>query len=169
MIGFGVLEDESEENVSSFGTGGWREGRALIERELLSRGEASNVGLTSRTSTSLDLDRRAVPGTSTPPIGRGRAQQREPLLPTHVQESNRQFNSITNQEEPEDDTPRHFYQDFAERVKNTIDAPERPEWVRSIGSAFTTTPKWMQSNEADQSSSGSVLVGGSADEPRMAG
>ncbi|KAK0882196.1 hypothetical protein LTR87_003944 [Friedmanniomyces endolithicus] len=181
IIGFGVLEDESEANVSGFGTGGWREGRALIERELLSRGgEASAVGLTSRNSTSLDLDRRAGgaagAGMSTPPIGaaaRGRASQREALLPTHIQDANRQFNSITNREEPveEDDGPRRFYHDFAERVRNTIDAPDRPEWVRSIGSALATTPKWMQNEQqTDRSGGGSVfdrLFGGRADDGRV--
>ncbi|KAK0936979.1 hypothetical protein LTR29_011478 [Friedmanniomyces endolithicus] len=181
IIGFGVLEDESEANVSGFGTGGWREGRALIERELLSRGgEASAVGLTSRSSTSLDLDRRtggaASAGTSTPPVGgaaRGRGLQREALLPTHIQDANRQFNSITNREEPveEDDGPRRFYHDFAERVRNTIDAPDRPEWVRSIGSALGTTPKWMQNEQqTDRSGGGSVfdrLFGGRADDGRV--
>ncbi|KAK5736544.1 hypothetical protein LTR17_007363 [Elasticomyces elasticus] len=174
VIGFGVLADESEANVSGFGTGGWREGKALIERELLSRGE----GLTSRAGTSLDLERRvggSATGTSTPPIaGRGRAAQRDSLLPTHVQDANRQFNSITNREEPleEDDGPRHFYHDFAERVKNTIDAPDRPEWVRAVGSALTTTPKWMQNDQQTGQSNdgGSVFsrwFGGRAEDGRV--
>ncbi|KAK3629063.1 hypothetical protein LTR56_018299 [Elasticomyces elasticus] len=174
VIGFGVLEDESEANVSGFGTGGWREGKALIERELLSRGE----GLTSRGGTSLDLERRvggSATGSSTPPIaGRGRAAQRDPLLPTHVQDANRQFNSITNREEvvEEDDGPRHFYHDFAERVKNTIDAPDRPEWVRAVGSALTTTPKWMlNEQQTDQSSGGGSVFsrwfGGRAEDGRV--
>ncbi|KAK3112809.1 hypothetical protein LTR53_010520 [Teratosphaeriaceae sp. CCFEE 6253] len=180
IIGFGVLEDESEENVSGFGTGGWREGRALIERELQSRGgeASSNLGLTSQSRGSLDLDRRlggaGAGGTSTP-RGRG-AQQREALLPSHVQTANRQFNDVTNREDPEadlDDGPRHFYHDFADRVKNTLDAPERPQWVRSLGSALTSTPRWAQGDsnaDADSRGGGGGLgrwFGGRAEDGRV--
>lgn len=174
IIGFGVLEDESEENVSGFGTGGWREGKALIEREVLARGEAgsaqASVGLASR-GASLDFERRQTNtiagGTSTPP----RRQQRDPLLPTHVQQANRQFSSITNREEPapeEDDGPKHFYQDFAERVRNTIDTTERPEWISSIGNAIKT-PRWMVSDQRDENG-GSALsrwFGGRAEDGRV--
>lgn len=133
VIGFGFLEDESEDNPSGFGTGGWREGRALIEQELQSRGEGgSHVGLASRAA---DIESR--PGTTAP--ASSRRQQQE--IPAHVREANRQFNSITN--EPEEDTgARHFYQDFGERVRNTFDTIERPEWTRNI-----TVPKWMQGDE----------------------
>ncbi|KAK5110080.1 hypothetical protein LTR62_006325 [Meristemomyces frigidus] len=153
VIGFGVLEDESEENSSGFGTGGWREGKALIDRELQSRGESSNVGLTYQDRSSLDLERGRLPATSATAAGTStplsRAQQ--PRASTHVQEANRHFNSITNHEEEAaaagDDGPRAFYQDFAERVKNTFDSPDRPEWVRGMGGAFKT-PKWLQKSES---------------------
>ncbi|KAK3674684.1 hypothetical protein LTR78_005406 [Recurvomyces mirabilis] len=181
VVGFGVLEDESEENVSGFGTGGWREGKALIDREIQSRGEASTVGLTNQDRSSLDFDRgrpvasaaatAATAGIYTPPIGSRstRAQQQEPLLATHVQEANRQFNSITNREEgPEDDEPRAFYQDFAERVKNTFESTDRPEWVRNVGSAFKA-PKWMQNDQRDQNSGNGLgrWFGGRAEDGRQ--
>ncbi|KAK4541694.1 hypothetical protein LTR36_007403 [Oleoguttula mirabilis] len=176
VVGFGVLEDESEENVSGFGTGGWREGKALIEREVLTRGEAgggaarqqTSVGLASR-GASLEFERRQggttpAAGTSTPPR---RGQQRESLLPTtaaRVQTANRQFNTVTNREEPlreeEDDGPKHFYQDFAERVRNTFEATERPEWISGIGNAIIT-PKWMANGQRDGQSGGSGSGSGS--------
>jgi len=147
VIGFGVLEDESEDNPSGFGTGGWREGRALIDQELLSRGEGSgNVGLASR----------GVAASSTSSSG----VQRDPLLPTHVQTANRHFNSITNEpEEPEDDSARHFYQDFGERVKNTFE--NTFEGIQ--------TPRWMQSSQRDGGGESSLSrwFGGRAEDGRV--
>ena len=56
VIGFGVLEDDDVENPSGFGTGGWREGRALIERENQSGSEGTTLGMSPR-GASLDLER----------------------------------------------------------------------------------------------------------------
>jgi hypothetical protein len=150
VVGFGVLEDDSEENPSGFGTGGWREGRALIERELQARGEGggagSAVGLAARGS-SLDGGSRAG------------------LLSPHgssSREPRRYINNTTNQEEDGEDesAPRHFYQDFGERVRNTFDVVERPAWMRDV-----TLPKFLNTESGDNAG-GSVfgrLFGGSAD------
>ena len=163
IFGFGILEDESDENPPGFGTGGWREGRALIERELQSRGEdGATVGLEAR-GASLDLEQQAGAGTgagSGSGSGLGssvpsRRTQRDSSVPTHVQDANRQFNSITNQEEEPDDGARHFYQDFTERVRNTFDTIDRPEWMRNLGDGIKT-PKWMQNDQRDDTG-GSAL------------
>lgn len=175
VFGFGVLEDESEDNPSGFGTGGWREGKALIDRELQSGTIGSgNVGLTSR-GASLDLERNTTRGAGTIPPTRdssapsGRTQRQIPFRDDNIREANRQFNAITNQEEePNDDGPRHFYQDIGERVRNTFDTIERPEWVSNIGSAFKT-PKWMQGDQRDDSG-GSALsrwFGGRPEDGRL--
>lgn len=170
IIGFGVLEDDSIDNPSGFGTGGWREGRALIERENQSRGEGSGVGLSPR-GASLDLEGgNGSAGTSTP----ARRSQQAPLLPgaanndPRVREANRQFNSITNQEEPEDDSARHFYQDFTERVRNTFETVDRPEWMQNLGSGLTM-PNWMKNDDRDNDG-GSALkrwFGGRAEDGRV--
>lgn len=172
VFGFGILEDESEDNPSGFGTGGWREGRTLIERELQSRSEgARTVGLTPQ-GESLDLERGNGSGSSTPTPRPPRDAQGAPLIPNHVQEANRQFNSITNQEEEVlDDGPRHFYQDFTERVRNTVDTIDRPDWMRNIGKGIKT-PKWMQNDQRDDSNQGpagalSKWFGGRAEEGRL--
>jgi hypothetical protein len=162
VFGFGILEDESEDNPSGFGTGGWREGRALIDREIQSRSEGgATVGLAAR-GDSLDLERQA--GTSTPP----RRSQRPAVVPSHVQDVNRQFNSITNQQEEEDDSARHFYQDFAERVRNTIDTVDRPEWMRNLGSGISM-PKWMQKDQRDDTGGSGLSrwFGGRPEEGRV--
>ena len=159
VIGFGVLEDESEDNPSGFGTGGWREGRALIEQELQSRGEGgAHVGLASRAA---DIESR--PGTTTASAASSRRQQQQ--VPDHVREANRQFNAITNErEEEEDNSARHFYQDFGERVRNTFDTLERPEWTRNI-----SMPRWMQGGEdgGGAASGLSRWFGGRAEDGRV--
>lgn len=171
IVGFGVLEDDSVENPSGFGTGGWREGRALIDREIQARGEGSAVGLSPR-GASLDLERGASgSGTSTP----ARGPQQGSYLSSHVntdrrtREANRQLNSITNQEEDrEDDSARHFYQDFTERVKNTFETVDRPEWMQNLGQGITM-PNWMKNDERD-SDGGSALkrwFGGRPEDGRL--
>ena len=166
VFGFGVLEDESEDNPSGFGTGGWREGRSLIERELQSRSEGGGtVGLAAR-GESLDLERRAggSSGISTPP----RRAQRDQPIPSHAQEANRQFNSITNQDEEQDDSSRHFYQDIGERVRNTFDTIDRPEWTKNLGSGIKM-PKWMQNDQRDDSGGSSLSrwFGGRSEDGRV--
>jgi len=171
VIGFGVLDDESVENTSGFGTGGWREGRALIEREIQSGGESTAFGMSPR-GASLDLERGALNAGSSTPVGRS---QQAPLIPgqanvdPRVREANRQFNTITNQrEEPEDDSARHFYHDFAERVKNTFDSADRPEWVQNLSNGITM-PNWMNNDDRDNDG-GSALkrwFGGRAEDGRV--
>ncbi|EMD00693.1 hypothetical protein BAUCODRAFT_61175 [Baudoinia panamericana UAMH 10762] len=153
IVGFGVLEDESEDNPTGFGTGGWREGRALIERESQSRGTSIfNVGLTNRTNAEPLL-----------PILSSHAPA---STPADSREANRQFNQITNQAEPEDDSPRYFYQDFAERVRNTIDTAERPEWMRNLS---FKTPRWMQSDQSNAAGGGGLSrwFGGQSEDGRV--
>ncbi|KAI7545323.1 hypothetical protein KC331_g6279, partial [Hortaea werneckii] len=177
VVGFGgVLEDETEGNPSGSGTGGWREGRAIIEAELQRRGGAVATATGGAGGSSLD---RLAPGgssssadatrsrgndvigsRSSTPTGRAgnggsRDAQRGPLLPTsNVGEANRQFRSITNNQEDEEDEggPRHFYQDFAERVRNTFDTAERPEWIQNLGKGLQQTPKWMQGSSGGSGS-----------------
>lgn len=163
IFGFGFLEDESEENPSGFGTGGWREGRALIERELQARGGEDTLGLASR-GASLDIERgERIPGASE--FSRRTPRDESSIYrDEHVREANRQFNTITNHEEPEDDSARHFYQDFGERVKNTF---ESSEVLKNIGSAFTT-PKWLQNEQGSSSDSAiSRLFGGRGEGGRV--
>lgn len=162
ILGFGILEDETELNPSGLGTGGWREGKALIDRELLARGVSSGGGggggsgqshlsLADR-SALLDIESQADTSTPPPPSSTSASAP--------IPEANQHFNSITNELENNDTSTRHFYQDFSERVRNTLDTADRPEWVRSLGQGFKT-PKWMVGGSRDGSGNasgeGSVL------------
>jgi hypothetical protein len=141
-LGIGLLEDDNDdERGSRLGIGGWREGLTLISQERQSRDLVGSAAQADRTSASFDLER--APRTS---FGQPRAPQEGPrsqIPGANVREANRSFNAITNQQEDEDDSPRHFYHDITERMRNTIDTIEAPAWAKNIGSGFTV-PKWMQ-------------------------
>jgi uncharacterized membrane protein YgcG len=145
LVGFGVIEDDDEEeNTTGFGTGSWREGRDLIERELnghssLSRlhDGASSTPLPSTAAhshTTIAPSSRAPPpsSTSAPPLSRPRAPAAAPAPLT----------------EPEDE---NFFEGFAHRVRNTLDTVQTPKWMRgdsgSSGSGGSgggfKRPKWM--------------------------
>ncbi|KAH9836872.1 LIMR family protein [Teratosphaeria destructans] len=153
IIGFAALEDDEEGNASGLGPGGWREGRALIDQESQSRSSANgthDLGMSPR-GPSLDQDRRpgGNPGSSMPAVAR---REQQGTLPPSIQESNRHFHAITNhEEEEEDDSPRHFYQDLAERVRNTFDTADRPDFVKHFS---FKTPKWLQQDGGGGGSEG---------------
>ena len=133
-FGFDILEDEDEENnPSGFGTGGWREGRDLISRDLQGPG-SSTIGLTDSPRPSADLTRtgRANPTRWVPPdewettteaTSRNTASSRasQPLL------------------DPEPDE-ESFFTLFGRRVKNTIDGIDGPRWMQN---SPLKKPKWM--------------------------
>ncbi|QIW96106.1 hypothetical protein AMS68_001624 [Peltaster fructicola] len=132
VLGFGILEDGDDGGSPKFGSGSWREGRTLIQRELQAQQRQGTVRLTDRGS-SLDVERQA----GEPHVARPYQQPRT-------------FNTVTNEEEEEeeDDSPRHFYQDLGERIKNTFDTAETPQWLKNIGSGIKS-PRWLQRDQRD--------------------
>lgn len=139
VIGFGVLEDDNDE----LGTGTWREGRTLIERELQADGSQLNIASSSLLSSaepsprhSADLNRPPRLTNNNRAVAARRAAARMPA-------------------EDEDTSDRFFLQDIGQRVRNTFDTAETPAWLREIGEGIKK-PKWMggDSNGQGQSSSG---------------
>lgn len=138
MAGYGGFEDDEEDNPNGFGTGGWREGKALIDRELNS---ANSLGLANRdrspqppgssanalaTTPSTILpqyrdDPSSFSGTSAAGTVRRSSTRPEPLPA-----------------EEEDDG--NFFSDFAHRVRNTFETTDKPDWVRNFE---FKKPKWM--------------------------
>lgn len=179
VFGFGVLEDDSDDNPSGFGTGGWREGRALITQELQSRDSGDALDNFGSRGASLDLEQgsRTLAASVPSPTRAPRVTPRSSAAPAApsagIQGANRQFRAITGQpapEEDEDDSPRHFYQDFGERVRNTFDSMERPGFIKNFS---FKTPKWMQkdgNNPEDSNGDPSGLnrwFGGRPDDGRV--
>ena len=146
IFGFGILEDDDEENPSGFGTGGWREGRDLIARELSG---TSGLGLSNRVSQGPSPH---ASGHSSPAGDEGRrsyhptlsnASSRAPTL--HVppsqdadvsQRQAERLSAATQAAEVEDE---NVFQGFAHRVRNTFESVERPDWFTELGKR----PKWM--------------------------
>ncbi|KAF2009199.1 hypothetical protein BU24DRAFT_428739 [Aaosphaeria arxii CBS 175.79] len=179
VCGFGdLLEDEDDSEGAVFGTGSWREGRALIEREI--QGASGNaLGLFSRSAATAG----ATGTTTSPPNERytddpstsSSASNAPTSTTTNTRSSAPSRTLLADRERrrpraiPDDDDSGNFFTDFADRVKNTFDSTD-----------FTfTRPKWMggdDDDEAGQSSSTGGrdrtegwmnLFGGRAEEGRV--
>ena len=150
ILGLGILEDDEEGNPTGFGTGGWREGRALIERE---QQGALRLGL----SNQLNVPSSPLPSGTQSPITRGPQQVREPSgpssrpnVPRQTTFQERQAQRLADATAAAEEEDENFFQGFAHRVKNTIDSVERPEWLNELGKR----PKWMGGVDGNGESSG---------------
>ncbi|CAG8949447.1 hypothetical protein HYFRA_00005077 [Hymenoscyphus fraxineus] len=158
-VGFGgVIEDEDEENESGYGTGSWREGRDLIERELQG---ASSLGRLANNERRLHVpdnpNNRPAPILSVPAAERRALGQSSSSRPRASQSS-----------EPEEE---NFFEAFGHRFKNTMDTVQTPKWLQNVGDGFKR-PKWMggDAEEREPSPSGGDIsrwFGGSGSSGRV--
>lgn len=165
ICGFGdLLEDDEEDGQGAYaGTGSWREGRALIEREL--QGNSGNtLGLSQRTTTSPPNERYTDgPSTAAPLISgepnatrptRTRPERRRPLL------------------EDDDEDSGNFFENFAARVKNTFETNDfsfkRPQWLGGDDEVESgQRRRATDRGESDRSNGFMSLFGGRPDEGRV--
>jgi len=135
----GVMDDDEEDNEVGYGTGSWREGRDLIEREI--QGGSSLGRLADRHHVPNNPNNRAAPTVSIPP------ERRRPLGQASASRP-----SVDPQQRagrvPEDET---FLEGFAHRVKNTFDTVQAPKWFKDVGEGIKK-PKWMGGNEEEEPS-----------------
>jgi hypothetical protein len=152
ICGFGdLLEDEEEDGAGNFaGTGSWREGRALIEREI--QGASGNVlGLAQRGSSV------------SPPNGRYTDNPTRTIGGSHTRRS--------VPEEDRDEEGEGFFSNFGARVKNTFDTSDItvPKWLS--GSEDRTPSSVRRSGAgaggADRGTSWTNIFGGRAEEGRV--
>ena len=149
ITGFGAMDDDNEDNSSGFGTGGWREGRALLERERLGQ---SGLGLSEQHSSHprpppeepfapyADSPSRSEQATTrAPPTASGTAlPRRSAMLPasstqrTTVQRAQAAYSDEEGEEE------EGFFQGLAHRVRNTFDTADKPDFKINF-----TKPKWL--------------------------
>jgi hypothetical protein len=152
VLGFGLMEDDyDEENPSGFGTGGWREGRDLIARDLAGASAGpSGVGLTSSPRQSLDHNRatRTEPRLWVPPAERTSSQQTPPSRTLSTRSQRPDLDP-----EPEEE---NIFTLFGRRIKNTVDTIDTPKWMQTSpsGTGFKR-PKWMGVSAGDESNDGS--------------
>ena len=168
IFGFGFLsvdDDEEGGSSSAFGTGGWREGRDLINREIHG---AARLGLTpnaplnhnndaslpSRTAATLD-EPASVDATST---SRQQPASRPNVPPHQSTYTARQAQRLADATAAAEEEDESFFQGFAHRVKNTIDRVERPAWMDDLGSGVKK-PKWMGGVDGNTDTSGRAEAG----------
>lgn len=147
ICGFGdVLEDEEDENA--YGTGSWREGRALIEREIQGAG-GNALGLAHRNggisrSVSPFRDEPAATSAGASRVGaerpRGRVERRHLL-------------ADDDGELGADVPDAGFFGEFAERVKNTFDTADWkvPKWMKGSSSNDDRGPRSTGGSQARNS------------------
>ncbi|KAF3770385.1 hypothetical protein M406DRAFT_87226 [Cryphonectria parasitica EP155] len=129
-IGLADIIDEDEENeLGAYGSGNWREGRDLIEREL--NGTSISRSLPGAAGSG---DRSAAPIRSIPSapnrIG-------SPSTPLGMRLGPRQQRGLDPEGDEEDDD--NFFTSLGTRIKNTVDTIDTPKWLQEI----TKKPKWM--------------------------
>jgi hypothetical protein len=155
LIGFGgVIDDDEEDNTSGYGTGSWREGRDLIDREL--SGGNSLGGL--RDGNNNRTGRPQYPST---PSERNAPIPSASRLPATRPSLRPQQRNVRRERQPEDE---NFFEGLAHRMKNSIDTMQTPNWIQQ---GFQK-PKWMGGDEGEGSEGGFTrLFGGRSNGGRV--
>jgi len=173
ICGFGDLleDDQDEASGTHAGIGSWREGRALIEREI--QNASGNVlGLSQRTASppSERYTDTPVPGSSS---NHSTAANGGPS----VASSARPLAARPERRRPlTDDDPTeegNFFENFASRVKNTFESNEfsfsRPKWLGGDDDEVEqgARRREIERGEGDRGSGFLSLFGGRSDEGRL--
>ncbi|KAK0722405.1 LMBR1-like membrane protein-domain-containing protein [Lasiosphaeria miniovina] len=164
IFGFGVdvIDDgDGDDPYSAYGTGSWREGRDLIERELhgtsaVVRGRRAEAA--ARISGT-GVGQGAGAARATPVLSVPRAQRTGPTSPLGTSPNTRpQANTSARrvgaasrgiETDPDDE---NFFEALGHRFKNTIDTMDTPKWLQDIGQGIKK-PKWMGGDDDEGSGS----------------
>ncbi|KAI1804366.1 LMBR1-like membrane protein-domain-containing protein [Daldinia bambusicola] len=153
LFGFGV-DIVDEEDQPSYGSGSWREGRDLIEREL--NGTSISRRLDEAASRSANGQRRSAPILTVPAARAEGTRTPFATSPSYhdapVGRPGRPSRAEINDTEPEDD---NFFTSIGHRFKNTFDTIDTPKWIQDIGDGFKK-PRWMGGNDEAGESSNSA-------------
>jgi hypothetical protein len=170
ICGFGDLLDDEEDSAGDYaGTGSWREGRALIEREI--QGASGNVlGLSQRSTTSPPNERYT--DNPTPSSSSSFAATTAAAASNGGPSTTRPDRRRPVVEDEEDEG--NFFENFASRVKNTFDTNDfsfpRPKWLGgddddAVQAGRSRRP--LDRGEGDRGSGFLSLFGGRGDEGRV--
>ncbi|OAA69446.1 LMBR1-like membrane protein [Cordyceps fumosorosea ARSEF 2679] len=142
FVGIDLLDDD-EENSTGYGTGSWREGRDLIERELGGESVRRRDELFARLAAAGGSGSgRTAPVLSVPPgesASRGGPRTIGMGPSAGVQRAGTPSSHWYLDEPPEDD---NLIQIIGHRMKNTVDNIETPKWLQDLGQGLKK-PKWM--------------------------
>jgi hypothetical protein len=177
FFGFGldIIDDDEEENQTGYGTGSWREGRDLIERELNGNNSSHRRDeARARLAAANQAGRSSAPVLSIPAApgaGSSSSPARSPVRPAAgSRRPPRTARSAPVVDEPEDE---NFFSILGHRMKNSIDTFEAPKWIQDMGNGIKK-PKWMGGDEEGSGPSGTQndtdfrrWFGGSNEEGRI--
>jgi hypothetical protein len=154
LVGFGVIDEDEEDNETGFGTGSWREGRDLIERELNGHSSLSHLrdGASATPLPSSHAHTRApttTPSSTSAPAPQtsNSSRPRVPAIP------------LPPAREPEEE---NFFEALAHRARNTLDTVQTPKWMQGGGGSGSGSgsgggggfkrPKWLGGGNSDDGS-----------------
>lgn len=147
-------EDEATATRNAYGTGSWREGRDLIERELngtsLRGRRAENAALAGGIG-------RSAPVLSVPRL-EGRASPSPARLQRPLANTSARRVGAARAELPEDGE-ENFFEGLGHRLKNTIDTMDTPKWFQEIGESIKK-PKWLGGGDEGSSTGNARPVPG---------
>ncbi|KAI5863117.1 LMBR1-like membrane protein-domain-containing protein [Durotheca rogersii] len=144
FFGFGVDVVDEDEDQASYGTGSWREGRDLIERELNGTSISRRLDQAASRSRGTDSSHaRAVPILTVPAARNGGTQTPFATSPSYRDPPSARVTPSSRSQvvdsEPEE---QNFFTNLGHRVKNTFDTIDPPKWFRDIGDGMKR-PRWM--------------------------
>lgn len=144
-IGLADIIDDDEENDNGYGSGSWREGRDLIERELngTTNPRGHNGDERSAPIRSIPSASRRI-GNPTTPLGTSPNLGEDAFASTSAAVGGSRRQGQRPQLEDEDDED-NFFSALGTRIKNTVDTIDTPKWLQDI----TKKPKWMGDDDDD--------------------
>ncbi|KAF2758079.1 hypothetical protein EJ05DRAFT_465021 [Pseudovirgaria hyperparasitica] len=149
VFGFGaamVDDEDGEAGVNS----SWREGRALIDREIQAHGNADAVGLANRINTtpsSSASNARSRPAdryTDDPSALVHAATANSITTSTHTQRTRLERATRQARMAEEEQDAGGFFDDLGSRLRNTFDTMERPRWMMGSSSGAATCRRQQQ-------------------------
>jgi len=171
FLGFGDLveDDDDEDNETGYGTGSWREGRDLIDRELHGTSIRQRRREGPSAADAANAAGRAAPVVTVPGGRRGQphraGEAATATTPFATSPSNLSYaagspsrrsagvdptpSSSSRRALPEDPGDENFFQALGHRMKNTIDTIDAPQWFQDI-----KKPKWMGGDDEDDGGGG---------------
>jgi hypothetical protein len=151
-MGFGIIEDEGdEENTSGYGTGGWREGRDLIEREL--NGGSSLAHLRDGSTDARPKIRTSIPRGPTSSHKTYNPAPSASAVPSSARNPRPRPAPVLASASDPDPESDGFFAMFSHRVKNTLDTVQTPKWMQE----GIKRSKWM--GGADDGASPGIGLG----------
>ncbi|KAK6222366.1 hypothetical protein LQW54_001066 [Pestalotiopsis sp. IQ-011] len=141
MFGLDMDMGGDDEDEAGFGSG-WRDGRALIERELNGTSISRREALAGRGS-------RGAPVLSVPAARSERAQTPFATSPSYHDDPTTRAGpssrSARADAPPDDDD---FFASLGHRFKNTIDTIDTPKWLQELGDGIKK-PKWFGGDDSN--------------------